>query len=275
VLYGGATLAYADVVLPAAVQHERHGTVTNIEGRVTNVTAKIVAPGSAWNDVAIAAELAEACGQSLGLDSVELAAKVIEETTGYPALSVMNDVSDEGAMVGRAKERVERRPLDPMAFPGIRSTNTVGLGELTGALVSDSVQSGATQAVAALESVSAGRGVEVGHFDGYGLALNISRRLYDHGILMQGSPALANLAAKTTALINHFDLDRLGLVTGDQVQVNALSGPVSLPVTLSDEMPRGTLGIVFGGVDESGSTGTSALLYDPSGVITQLKLATT
>jgi predicted molibdopterin-dependent oxidoreductase YjgC len=70
--HGGPTLAYADVVLPAAVQHERHGTVTNIEGRVTNVTAKIVAPGSAWPDVAIAAELAEACGQSLGLDSVEL-----------------------------------------------------------------------------------------------------------------------------------------------------------------------------------------------------------
>jgi NADH-quinone oxidoreductase subunit G len=36
--HGGATLAYADVVLPAAVQHERIGTVTNIEGRVTSVT---------------------------------------------------------------------------------------------------------------------------------------------------------------------------------------------------------------------------------------------
>jgi NADH-quinone oxidoreductase subunit G len=273
--HGGATLAYADVVLPAAVQHERHGTVTNIEGRVTNVTAKIVAPGSAWNDVAIAAELAEACGQSLGLDSVELAAKVIEETTGYPALSVMNDVSDEGAMVGRAKERVERRPLDPMAFPGIRSTNTVGLGELTGAVVSDSVQSGATQSIATLESVSAGRGVEVGHHDGYGLALNISRRLYDHGILMQGSPALANLAARTTALINHFDLDRLGLVTGDEVQVNAPGGPISLPVALNDQIPRGTMGIVFGGVDATGGAETTALLYDPSSVITQLKLATT
>jgi len=38
--HGGATLAYADVVLPAAVQHERTGTVTNIEGRVTSVTAR-------------------------------------------------------------------------------------------------------------------------------------------------------------------------------------------------------------------------------------------
>jgi NADH-quinone oxidoreductase subunit G len=273
--HGGKTLAYADVVLPAAVQHERHGTVTNIEGRVTNVTAKIVAPGSAWPDVAIAAELAEACGQSLGLDSVELSAKVIEETTGYPALSIMNDVSDEGAVVGRTKDRVERRPLDPMAFPGIRSTNTVVLGELSGALVSESVRTGATQTIATLDAIPAGRGVDVGHFDAYGLALNISRRLYDHGIMMQGSPALANLAAKTTALINHFDLDRLGLGTGDEVQVNAPAGPISLPVVLSDDIPRGTLGIVFGSVDESGSDSAATLLYEPANVITQLKLATT
>ena len=272
--HGGQTLAYADVVLPAAVQHERHGTVTNMEGRVTNVTAKIVAPGSAWPDVAIAAELAEACGQSLGIDSVELCAKVIEETTGYPALSVMNDVSDEGALVGHAKERVERRPLDPMAFPGIRSTNTVGLGELTGAIKEDSVRAGATQAVATLDAVDAGRGIDVGHFDAYGLALNISRRLYDHGTLMQGSPALANLVAKTTALLNHFDLDRLGLKTGDVVHVNAPSGPISLPVAMDDDTPRGTLGVVFGGVDAEGSDGTTAKLFDPAGNITQLKLAT-
>ncbi|MGH3731946.1 MAG: NADH-quinone oxidoreductase subunit NuoG [Acidimicrobiales bacterium] len=272
--HGGKTLAYADVVLPAVVQHERHGTVTNIEGRVTNVTAKIVAPGSAWPDVAIAAELAEACGQSLGLDSVELCAKVIEETTGYPALSVMNDVSDEGAVVGRAKDRIERRPLDPMAFPGIRSTNTVGLGELTGSLVSASVRAGGAPSKATLDSIFVGRSVEVPLFDAYGLALSISRRLYDRGIVMQGSPALANLVARTAAFVNHFDLDRLGLVTGDEVQVNAPKGPISLPVEMSDDTPRGTLGVVFASVDDAGSDATATLLYDASSVITQLKLAT-
>ena len=221
---------YADVVLPAAVQHERHGTVTNIEGRVTNVTPKIGAPGSAWSDVAIAAELAEEFGQSLGLDSVEQCAKVIEETTGYPALSVMNDVADEGAIVGRGRERVERRALDPMAFPGIRSTNTVGLAEFAGALVGR-VGEPPPPPVRQRPSTrsAAGRGVDVGHYDAYGLALNVSRRLYDHGIAVQGSPALANLVARTTALINHFDLDRLGLVTGDVVQVNAPKGPQACP----------------------------------------------
>ncbi|HWD96027.1 MAG TPA: NADH-quinone oxidoreductase subunit NuoG [Acidimicrobiales bacterium] len=272
--HGGRTLAHADVVLPAVVQHERHGTVTNIEGRVTNVTPKISSPGSAWNDVAIAAELAEQYGQSLGLDSVELCAKVIEETTGYPALSVMNDLSDEGAVVSRVKERIERRALDPMAFPGIKSTNTVGLAEFSGALVGGPVTTGAPRAVATLEGVAAGRGVEVGHYDAYGLALHVSRRLYDHGIAVQGSPALANLVARTTALINHFDLDRLGLVTGDVVQVNAPKGPLSLQVAMSDETPRGTIGVVFGSLDEEGHDGTTSALYDPTSVIMQMKLET-
>ena len=273
--HGGYALKYADVVLPAAVQHERHGTVTNIEGRVTNVTAKIVAPGSAWIDVAIAAELAEQCGQSLGLDSVELTAKVIESTTGYPALSVMNDVSDEGSLVGRTQERRTRRPLDPMAFPGIRSTNTVGLGELSGAVVEESVTASTPQPPATLDDVTAGRGIDIGHYDAYGLALCVSRRLYDHGVAMQGSPALQNLVAKSTALINHFDLDRLGLATGDVVQINGPRGPLSLPVALSDQTPRGTIGVVFGSVDENGSDHAAGQLFDPTSVISQMKLETT
>jgi NADH-quinone oxidoreductase subunit G len=272
--HGGRTLAHADVVLPAAVQHERHGTVTNIEGRVTNVTPKIVAPGSAWSDVAIAAELAEQYGQSLGLDSVELCAKVIEETTGYPALSVMNDLADEGALVSRAKERIERRPLDPMAFPGIKSTNTVGLAEFSGALVGGSVTAASPQSAATFDEVAAGRGVDVGHYDAYGLALNVVRRLYDHGIAVQGSPALSNLVAHATALINHFDLDRLGLVTDDVVQINAPKGPLSLPVVLSDDTPRGTICVAFGSLDDDGHDGTTAALYDPTAVITQMKLET-
>jgi predicted molibdopterin-dependent oxidoreductase YjgC len=271
--HGGKTLAYADVVLPAAVQHERHGTVTNIEGRVTAVTAKIVAPGSAWSDVNIAAELAEQCGQSLGLFSDVECAKVIEETVGYPALSVLNDVSDEGAVVGRDKERVERRPLDPMAFPGIRSTNMAGLGEFSGAVAEEEASPSPPPISATLSEISAGRAVEVPAFDAYALALNVSRHLYDQGVAVQGSPALANLVARTTAYLNHFDLDRLGLVTGDVVDVTGPTVTLSLPVALSDETPRGTLNVVFSLIDENGED-TSRSLVDPSSAITQVRLKT-
>jgi NADH-quinone oxidoreductase subunit G len=270
--HGGKTLAYADVVLPAAVQHERLGTVTNIEGRVSAVAPKIVSPGSAWADVAIASELAEQCGQNLGLTSVEQTAKVIEETTGYPALSVLIDVSDEGALVGRPAQRVERKALDPMAFPGIRSTNTVGLGELSGALVEESVVSSTPPATAVLSEVAAGRSVEVPPFDAYALALDVSHRLYDHGVAVQGSPALKNLVAKSTAYLNHFDLDRMGLVTGDVVDVTALKGSISLPVTLSDDTPRGTFAIVFGSLDDEGDDGAARFLFDPASAVTHVRL---
>ncbi len=272
--HGGTTLQFADVVLPAAVQHERLGTVTNIEGRVTAVTAKIVAPGSAWPDVAIASELAEQCGQSLGLASVEEAAKVLEATTGYPALSVLNDVTDEGTVVGRRNERTERRALDPMAFPGIKSTNTVGLGELSGAVIEDRVTAAVSPLVAALADVAAGRSVEVPHYDAYAVALLVSRRLYDHGVAVQGSPALANLVATTTAYLNHFDLDRLGLATGDAVNVIGPTGTHTLPVVLNDQTPRGVIEVAFGAVDEDASTTTTPALFDSESVITQVRLAT-
>ncbi len=272
--HGGPTLAFADVVLPAAVQHERLGTVTNIEGRVTSVSAKIVAPGSAWQDVAIASELAEACGQSLGLASIEDTAKVIEDTTGYPALSVLNESVDEGALVGRASARVERRALDPIAFPGIRSTKTVGLAESAGAITTP--LAGLTvsaPAPAVLDEVVRAPAPDVPHYDAYALALVVERRLYDQGVAVVGSPALANLVARTTAFLHHSDLDRLGLATGDVVRIAGPSGSVSLPVALDDVTTRGTLGVVFASLDDSGDDRVRSLV-DVTSVITQVRLET-
>ena len=51
---------------PCAVTHERPGTTTNIEGRVSRLGPKLSAPGFAWPDWMIAAELAVALGSDLG-----------------------------------------------------------------------------------------------------------------------------------------------------------------------------------------------------------------
>ena len=271
--HGGATLAYANVVLPAAVQHERAGTVTNIEGRVTGVAPKIVAPGSAWPDVAIAAELAEQFGQNLGLFSVEQVAKTIESTTGYPTLSALNDESSDGWVVGRSDESTPRRPLDPMAFPGIRSTETAGLGAPAGAVdVSEVVMANAPHS-AVLASVTAGRGVDVPLADAYSLRVILSRRLYDNGIAVQGSPALRNLKAVTTLRLNHFDLDRLGVSTGDVVNVIGDRGSTRLPVALDDGVPRGALDVAFGSLNEDGEDVVRPII-DHDRIISQFRLET-
>ena len=271
--HGGSTLAYANVVLPAAVQHERTGTVTNIEGRVTAVAPKIVAPGSAWPDVSIASELAEEFGQSIGLSSVEQAARTIEETTGYPALSVLGDFSSDGVVVGDVGERSARKPLDPMAFPGIRSTETVGLGAHVGAVATADVAASGAMTSATLSDLNAIAKLDVPLADAYSLRVNLSRRLYDNGVGMQGSPALANLKASSIVRLNHFDLDRLGVGTGDVVSVSGPRGSVRLPVALDDDVPRGVTEIAFGSVDEDGDDVVRPL-FDGATLISQVRLDT-
>ena len=269
--HGGASLAYADVVLPAAVQHERLGTVTNIEGRVTAVAPKIVAPGSAWPDVAIASELAEELGQSIGLASVERAAKTIEETTGYPALSVLNDSTSDGVVVGDVAERSARRPLDPMAFPGIRSTEAVGLGANAGTTVLADVATMTSATPATLGDLGTSDKLEVPLADAYSLRVNLSRRLYDDGVAVQGSPSLTTLKAVSVLHLNHFDLDRLGVASGDVVGVSGPRGSVRLPVALDDAVPRGVTEIAFGSLDADGHDVVRPIL-DGSDVIAQVRL---
>ncbi len=269
--HGGASLAYANVVLPAAVQYERLGTVTNIEGRVTAVAPKIVAPGSAWPDVAIASELAEELGQSIGLASIEVAAKTIEETTGYPALSVLNDSTSDGVVVGDIAERSARRPLDPMAFPGIRSTEAVGLGANAGTTVMSDVASMTSTTSAKLDDLATSDKLEVPLADAYSLRVNMSRRLFDNGIAVQGSPSLATLKAVSVLHLNHFDLDRLGVATGDVVGVSGPRGSVRLPVALDDAVPRGVTEIAFGSLDAEGNDVVRPIL-DGGDVISQVRL---
>jgi hypothetical protein len=49
---------------------------------------------------------------------------------------------------------------------------------------------------------------------------------------------------------------------------------LSLPVALSDQTPRGTLDVVFGSIGENGDDAAARSLFDPTGVITQVKLET-
>jgi len=271
--HGGATLAYASVVLPAAVQHERRGTVTNIEGRVTAVTPKIVAPGSAWPDVAIAAELAESLGQSIGLTSVEQAAKAIEETTGYPALSVMNDDVHDGVVVGRDDASSLRHALDPMAFPGIRSTETVGLASYTGTTTMERPTSSGVTTGASLRDLGALPEIAVGIADAYSLTLYASRHLYDRGVAMQGSPALHPFIPTSALALHHVDLDRLGVASGTVVTVTGARGSILLPVVLDDRVTRGSASVVIGTLSASGENPLD-VLFDPTHVISQVRLET-
>jgi predicted molibdopterin-dependent oxidoreductase YjgC len=160
-----------------------------------------------------------------------------------------------------------------MAFPGIRSAYTVGLAPRTGSTDKTDVGPRSSTTGATLAAVPAGRGVDVPLADAYSLRVNLSRRLYDRGSAMLASPALVGLIGATTVGLNHFDLDRLGVTTGDVVSVTGAHGDVSLPVVLNDGVPRGCIDIAFNTLDANGENAL-AQLFDATNVITQVRVET-
>ena len=121
--------------------------------------------------------------------------------------------------------------------------------------------------------MSAGRGVDVPLADAYSLRLNVSRRLYDRGSAMQGSPPMHGLIRPSALCLNHVDLDRLGVTSGTVVSVIGVHGTVSLPVVLDGAVPRGSAEIPFATLSASGEYVLSALVVD-AGVYSQIRLET-
>ncbi|MGO9660082.1 MAG: NADH-quinone oxidoreductase subunit NuoG [Acidimicrobiales bacterium] len=126
-----ASVAQADVVLPAAMYTERRGTFTNLEGRVSWLGQKVTAPGGARPDWMIAVELASRLGTSLGAASLEDLWAEIETVSplhrGVSHALLVSRQERNGVVVPLALGAPSAEltdmpaPLDPMADPGIAS----------------------------------------------------------------------------------------------------------------------------------------------------------
>jgi anaerobic selenocysteine-containing dehydrogenase len=119
----------ADVILPAATYAERSGTFTNIEGRVLRLGQKVTAPGVAWPDWMIAAELAFRLGGDLGFDNLEGIWDEVERLSpthaGVTSSLLASMRAKDGVVVPIGLDEAEPpSPLDPMAEPGIIAAET-------------------------------------------------------------------------------------------------------------------------------------------------------
>jgi len=270
--HGGATLAYADVILPTAVSHERTGTFTNIEGRVSSLAPKITAPGSAWSDVAIASELAEVLGQTLGLDSIFDAASAIESTLGYPSASVLSGSATDGVVVGAVTAPSLAGPLDPMANPGLRSADAVGLGARAGSVTHATSLPTTLVPMVTFNDVSLAPTPSIPLADAYGLRMVVTRRLYDNGMAVQGTPALAALVQTTVAMANPYDFDRLGVATGDVVRLSSALASSDITVVVNSGVTRGTVELVLGSRMHDGSNIVSQHLSSTQPAVVDVRM---
>jgi len=277
--------AYADVVLPCAVAHERPGTTTNIEGRVSRLGPKLTAPGFAWPDWMIAVELAVALGADLGVASVdELADELARTAPAYAGLTqevLHSDAAHDGILVpitGPLDHRDEPEPIDPIALPGIESVERQGapprVGTLSGAPVGEpAVTLGEPPPLLSGTAPGGAEPIRVPAPDNYSLRLVAGRRLYDAGSSVTGSPSLTPLVRPLVVRANPYDLDRLGASTGDRVRVRSARGELVLAAEADEGVPRGVVAIDFnvpGG--ESAPGNAVATLVDSREPVTDVRL---
>jgi NADH-quinone oxidoreductase subunit G len=287
--------AHADVVLPAVMHHERAGTTTNIEGRVTRVGQKIVAPGQCWPDWMIAAELAERLGADLGVSSVTDLWDEIERLAPAHAGLTRAALDAPGARDGivaplkASPVSIGRRPMariDPVATPGIEAVERQGAPPRAGS--AEPLGSAVAAVGAALVGVAVGAApstrpallaapdsVDVPHVpaaDNYSLRLVSGRRLYDDGALLNASASLAALAGTAVLRVHHGELERLGVGSGGSVRVRSARGAIELEARVDDGVPKGAAAIDFNlqGPDNEGA----AALIDANEAVVDVRLET-
>ena len=293
------TLEHADVVLPAAVEHERPGTTTNVEARVSRLGQKLVPPGLAWPDWMIAAELAVELGADLGVTSAEEVWVEIERTAplfaGVTTARLEQPDAHDGlclplAGTGAPGRRARVLPIDPMATPGVESVERqgaapyVGVTEVPGDAPAKSRALEAGGPAAAPPAPGSGMrdaldGLERPHLppaDSYSLRLVSMRRLYDDGSAVGHSPSLVPLVPEAVARLNAYDLDRLGAAPGDAVTVRSARGAVTMRCEADEGVPRGVAAVDFNLAPYGGAPRNAAsFLIDATSAATDVRLEST
>ena len=276
--------AHADVVLPCAVTHERPGTTTNLEGRVSRLAPKLSAPGFAWPDWMIAVEIAAALGADLGVASVDdLADEVAAVAPAYAGLTqdvLHSDAAHDGILLPLTDgvTQPDVTPIDPVALPGVESVEQqgapprIGTGS-SGRAPARPEQLGSPPPLLTAAGTGGAEPVAIPKADNYTMRLVAGRRLYDAGSAMTGSPSLTPLVPELVARANPYDLDRLGAATGDRVKVRSARGELILAAESDEGVPRGVVAIDFnvpGG--ESAPGNAVATLIDSRQVVTDVRL---
>jgi predicted molibdopterin-dependent oxidoreductase YjgC len=278
-----ATARLADVVLPAAMFGERPGTTTNLEGRVTRLGQKVVAPGLCRPDWMIAVELAAHLSADLGFESPEAIWDEIERVAsshaGITGELLSSAAARDGVVVpmrpGGNAPANGLIPVDPMATPGLRSTETQGSPSLAGAvyLPAEGQAPDPGSRPRLLEPPPPRAPSAPPPIDGYSLRLVAPRRLYDEGVLVQACPSLAPIATRARLRANPYDLDRLDITTGKRVRVSSsrrdAGGAMVMEAEADETVPRGVAVVGFNLVGEAAGE-----LIDADRPVTDVRLET-
>ncbi|MGH9029256.1 MAG: molybdopterin oxidoreductase family protein, partial [Acidimicrobiales bacterium] len=288
--------ALAHVVLPVASVHERAGTTTNVEGRITRLGQKVVPPGRCRPDWMVASEIAMRLGADLGVtqlteiwDEIE---RLAPSHAGITRAVLERPSTRDGVVAPLSSEKVSigRPPaarIDPMATPGIESVEVQGAplrasqedepgspSSNGGPAHSSDVPAGSLTGVRprTLSRPERPVSLRVPPPDSYSMRLVAPRRLYDDGVMLGACDSLDSLAPAAVAHLNPEDLDRLGVASGGNVRLRSSRGAVVLEALADGEVTKGVAVVGFN-LDAADSSAASALI-DSAQPVTDVRLET-
>jgi NADH-quinone oxidoreductase subunit G len=288
-----ASSARADVVLPVAIFGEKRGTGTNLEGRLLRLARKVTAPGTAMEDWRVATELAARLGSDFDLEAVD------EVTDELALIAPVHQGADAGLLrraldgvvvpVGEREVPDLHQPahaISPVADPDpanvggpVEALSTTGVAAGGSGVVTSSIPGAAPAALLNRRTARpAGTPPPMVRWEppspmgesavpaGGGLRLVAYRRLYEAGVAVSRSAALAKLAPEPAVTVAPADADRLGLRPGDDVTVRSSRGVLTLVLRIDPRLAPGRAALPF---DPAGS-GAAELIE--AGAVTEVTL---
>ena len=240
----------------------------------------------------IATELAVHLDSDPGFDSVGAVWDEIEQVAashrGITRAVLDSAAAADGIVAPLATGPVSltlgRRPLDPIAVPGVESVERqgapprAGTAELPGATI-DGAATPATERADGDHPVRPSPldgpvDLEVPHVappDSYSVRLVASRTLYDSGAAMAGVDTLSGLVAPAPLRVNPHDLDALGVPAGGSVRLRSATTSAVVPVRPDGSLPRRVVATEF---NVPFGDGTVADLIDRAFPVVDLRMET-
>jgi NADH-quinone oxidoreductase subunit G len=216
-MFENATTAMADVVFPLETHAEKDGTVTHPDGRLQRVRPSASRPGDIRPNWGVLAELSLALGHDTGITSQPSALAALTEAVPFYAGITDSDIGGRG---------IRWQDRDAAAsFPALGKQS----------------ESGATGTPSSLAT----RRSEVGE-----LKLGTYRDLWA-GPITELNPPLRFLQPQQRVEVSPADAERMGLKSGDAVEVRQNGSSVAAKVAIKERVQEGVCFLAEGTADDN------------------------
>jgi NADH-quinone oxidoreductase subunit G len=241
-MFEDASTKYADVVFPAESYAEKEGTVTHPDGRLQRVRSGVPNPGRARPTWEVLVELSALLGEETGIDSVPEALAAIAAEVPFYAGITEEEIGGVGVR-WQDRDAASSFPAGSGESPGLASddvpTQRVGTsrGRVTGTPPTpppDRLQVGTYRDLWAAE-------------------------------VTDRSPALRFLAPKQTIELAPADADRLGIGSGDEVDVRSNGTSLRARVAIRERVRPGSGFLIEGLGDVAGTLVGELVEISPAG----------